>query len=181
MRARQHPFRSAARRLAPTLALALALVGATANRAAAQDGTGDPGRSLGPWRVAGQVGTGVVLTPIGFVGGGLTTRWVARRLGANEQHASDAAYAGAWTTSALATAAGASLVGARGPGKGSYSSALVGTVAGGAASFALVQINKRIAARGGEPRPCRLVCALSGVAIFLLPSIGATVGYDVSR
>ena len=163
------------------MVLTLAAAALPRPAAAQAAASGDPGRALGPLRVAAQVGSGVVLTPVGFVGGGLATRWVARRLGANETGASRAAYAGAWTTAALTTAAGPSLVGARGPGSGSYAAALAGTLAGGAASFALVRINKRLANRGGESRPCRLVCALSGVAVFLLPSVGATVGYDLSR
>lgn len=177
--ARPNPPRGARRLLG---ALALAATGALPASAAAQGAAGgDPGRALGPWRVAAQVGSGVVLTPVGFVGGGLATRWAARRLGANETRASDAAYVGAWTAAALTTAAGPSLVGARGPGSGSYSAALAGTLVGGAASFALVRINKRLANRGDESRPCRLVCAVSGVAVFLLPSVGATVGYGLSR
>jgi len=182
VRARPHPP-STARSLAAALAI-LAAGALSAPAAAAQDasaGTGDPSRPLGPWRVVAQVGSGVVLTPVGFIGGGLATRSVARAVGANETQASDAAYVGAWTTAALTTAAGPSLVGARGPGHGSYASAFVGTLVGGAASFALVRINKRLADRGGEAHPCRLFCAISGVAVFVLPSIGATVGYDMSR
>jgi hypothetical protein len=32
------------------------------------------------------------------------------------------------------------------------------------------------------PRPpCRLACTLAAVAVFTLPSIGATVGFNLSR
>lgn len=173
MQGRRRPTFRALLRVVPCLALAAA----ASRPAAAQDAS----RPLGAWRVAAQVGSGVALTPVGFVGGGLATRWVARRLGAGEDRASDAAYVGAWTASGLATAAGPALVGARGPGRGSYLSAVAGTAVGGAVSFAIVRINKRLAARDGGTRPCRALCTLSGIAVFLLPSVGATVGYDMSR
>jgi hypothetical protein len=52
-------------------------------------------------------------------------------------------------------------------------------VAGGLGSWALVRANRR---GPDEPdRPCRLACTLAGVAVFTLPSIAATVAYDVTR
>jgi hypothetical protein len=42
-----------------------------------------------------------------------------------------------------------------------------------------VRINDRT---GDDPRPpCRIRCTIAAVAVFTLPSIGATVGYDLSR
>ena len=162
--------------LLATLALA-ALPGALRAQAAAG---GDPTRSLAPWRMTAQVASGVALAPVGFVAGGLATRATARALGAGEDRASSLAYGGAWTAAALATAAGPALVGARGPGSGSYPAALGGALVGGGMSWAIVRLNK-LAAEEGDPRPCRVVCVVSGLAVGLLPSVGATIGYNLSR
>ncbi|MFL5574954.1 MAG: hypothetical protein ACJ79S_03150 [Gemmatimonadaceae bacterium] len=166
------------------LAAALLALGATLAApppAAAQEHPGgDPTRSLGTGRIAGQIASGVVLAPVGFVAGGLTTRWVARRLGAGEERASSIGTAGAWSSAVLATAAGPSLVGARGPGVGSYPAAVGGAAAGGLLSWAIVRLNKR-SVNQTESRPCHLVCIVSTVAIATLPSIGATIAYDASR
>lgn len=156
---------------------ALALLAPHAALSQDADRGDDP--PLNGGRVALQVGTGALLTPIGFVAGGLTTRWVARRFGASDDAASRAAYVGAWTTAALATAAGPTFVGSRGRVTGSYLAALGGAVAGGAFSFVLVRLNDR-KGDAADP-PCRIVCAVSAVAVFLLPAIGATVGYDLTR
>ncbi|HEU4629801.1 MAG TPA: hypothetical protein VFS08_08635 [Gemmatimonadaceae bacterium] len=171
-------MRSGARVRGPLVALALgAALAAAPGRAAAQDDGDAP--SLSGLRVAAQLGTGALATPVGFVGGGVATEWLARRLGADEERASTLAYAGAYTGAALLTAAGPALVGARGPGRGSYAAAVGGAVVGGALSALLVHLQDH---DPDEPHPpCRLRCTLAAVAVFTLPSIGATVGYDVSR
>jgi len=86
---------------------------------------------------------------------------------------------GAWTGAALATAAAPTAIGARGPGTGSYAAALGGTLAGGAGSGAIV----RFMNRGSEEErgACRVGCALAALAVFTLPSVGATVGFNLSR
>ncbi|HEU4565844.1 MAG TPA: hypothetical protein VFS05_14385 [Gemmatimonadaceae bacterium] len=172
------PFiRSARAAVLATLLLLLALpLGAA--RAGAQDDPGDP-----PYpsalRVTAQVGAGIIGTPVGFVAGGLTTRWVARRLGAGEESASRVAYVGAWTGSALVTALGPTLIGSAGRVKGSYPAAVGGAVAGGLASWLLVKLNDRGAE---EPdRPCHLGCIVAGAAVFALPGIGATVAFNATR
>jgi hypothetical protein len=49
----------------------------------------------------------------------------------------------------------------------------------GLGSALLVRLNDRT---GDDPRPpCRLVCTLAATAVFVLPSVGATVGYNLSR
>lgn len=160
------------------LALATFLV---ARPAAAQgEPGGDPTRPLGTGRVVGQIASGVALAPVGFVAGGLTTRWVARRFGAGDDRQASLGYVGAWTGAGLATAAGPALVGARGPGTGSYPAAIGGAAVGGLLSWAIVRLNKK-AVEAHEPRPCHLVCIVSTVAIATLPSIGATIAYDASR
>jgi hypothetical protein len=125
-------------------------------------------------RVAAQVGVGVVAMPIGFIGGGLATRWVANRFGAPPDGASTAGLAGAYVSAAFATAAGPTLVGAGPHGSGSYFGALGGAVVGGAGSFALVRLN-RLGDAGGVLR------VLSFVGVVILPSAGATLGYDLTR
>lgn len=163
----------------PTLvrpsALALALFGPLAARASAQDDV----RALAPPRVAAQVGSGLLLMPVGFVTGGKLTKAVAERLGVLGPRASRVALAGGYAGAALTTAAGSALVGARGPGAGSYLAAVGGATAGGVGSALLVRLNDR---EGDDPRPpCRLACKLAATAVFLLPSVGATVGYNLSR
>lgn len=143
--------------------------------AAAQD---DP-RPLAGTRVAAQVGAGVLVTPVAFVAAGKLTEMVAERMGAGDPRASRVALVGAWTGAALATAAAPAAIGARGPGTGSYAAALGGTLAGGAGSWAIV----RFMNRGSEEArgPCRVGCALAALAVFTLPSVGATVGFNLSR
>src|SRR5690606_33004577 len=68
----------------------------------AMDVRDDPA-SVGGGRVAAQVTLGTVGTLGGFVAGGLATRWVASRAGADPDRASRLAYVGAWTSAALLT------------------------------------------------------------------------------
>ena len=120
------------------------------------------------------MGVGVLAMPIGFVGGGLATRWVATRLGASDDHASSIASVGAYVSAAALTAAGPTLVGGGPHARGNYFAALGGTVVGGAGSFLLVRLNRAVDAGG-------VVRVLSLVGVVLLPSAGATVGYNLSR
>ena len=133
---------------------------------------------LSGWRVAGQVGTGLLGMPVGFIGGGLLARWSARRLGASEDRAADVAWAGAYVGAALATAVGPSMVGSRGRATGAYGAAVAGAVAGGLGSYLLVLLNRRDEA---DERPCGVLCTAGGVAVFVLPSVGATVAFNLSR
>ncbi|MEJ7812086.1 MAG: hypothetical protein WKG32_16860 [Gemmatimonadaceae bacterium] len=158
-----------------TLGALLAFVALLAPRAtAAQDRT-PPVSGI---RVAGEVGLGLVGTPVGFVAGGLATRWVANRFRATEESASRIAMVGAWTGAALVTAAGPTYLGTRGRATGSYPAALGGAVAGGIGSLLLVKLNTRGGRAGG---PCGFFCSVSAVSVFLLPSVGATVGLNMSR
>jgi hypothetical protein len=156
------------------LAAAASLAAIAARPGAAQEDV----PALAPARVAGQVVGGALATPVAFFGGGALTKRVAERLGASEERASRLAYVGAWGLGALGTAAVPALVGARGPGHGSYMAAVGGTLVGGAASWLLVRLNRRA---DDVDRPCGVTCTLAGVAVFTLPSIGATVGYNLSR
>jgi hypothetical protein len=125
-------------------------------------------------RVAAQVGVGVVAMPIGFIGGGLATRWVATRFGASPDGASSAGLTGAYVSAVFATAAGPTLVGGGPHSSGSYFGALGGALVGGAGSFALVRLN-RLGDAGGVLR------VLSLIGVVILPSAGATLGYDLTR
>jgi ABC-type Mn2+/Zn2+ transport system permease subunit len=146
--------------------------------ATARAGAQAPTRALGAARVGAQVVAGTGALPIGYVAGGLGTRWVARRLGASDDAASQAGYLGAYAGSVLATAGGVSLVGARGPGRGSFPAAVGGTLVGGAGSVLLVRLFRRDDA---PSRACRIGCVAASALILALPSIGATVAYDVAR
>ena len=159
-----------ARRLLSLGALAL-----LPNALRAQGGT----PPIGAGRVAAQVVAGTVALPVGYVGGGLATRQVARWLGASDDAASRAANVGAVAGTALASAGAVSLVGARAPGVGSFPAAVGGAVAGGAASALLIRALRR--PDDAPTKACRIGCVLLSAAIVALPSVGATVAYDVSR
>jgi hypothetical protein len=165
---------SLARRLVIAAAFPAAML-LPAARAGAQRGT----PPLNGGRVAAEVAVGAVGTPVGFVAGGVLTKRVARRLGAGDDAASRAAYVGAWTGAALATAAGPRIIGAGGPATGSYWAAVGGAVAGGLGSFLIVRLNNR--GPDDVHRACHVRCVASSAAVFLLPSVGATVGFNLSR
>ena len=130
-------------------------------------------------RVVSEVGAGLLAMPIGFVIGGIVTERIAEGFGASDQRASQVALVGAYTGAALATATGPWLVGTRGRVTGSYAATLGGAVAGGLGSYVLVRIFDDD--DDSSDRPCRLVCSLATVAIFALPSVGATIGFNLSR
>lgn len=139
--------------------------------------TDDP-PSVGTGTVVGQVALGTVGTAVGFVGGGLATRWVARRTGATEEGASRAAWVGAWTGAALTTPVGPVLLGSRDGVRGSYPAAVGGAVAGGLASWLVVTAGRRGAFDCGVCRPVRVLAAVSA---FVLPSVGATIAFNATR
>jgi hypothetical protein len=166
------------RRARRAAAAALAAVLFAAPNASAQ---GDP-PALGAGRVGAQVALGVPAGAVGYVAGGLATRWVARRLGASDGRASQLAERGAYAGVAALTAVPPTLLGARGPGSGRYVAALGGAVAGGLGSVLVVRLGRaRYGDRDGQERPCTVGCKLAAVAAFTLPSVGATVGYNLSR
>lgn len=155
------------------LCLALA---ASASHAVAQSDDKPP-VSVG--RAVGQIGLGTLGLPLGFVAGGVTADWIAGRLRLSDDTADRVAIVGAWTGAALATAAGSALVGSRGSTTGSYGAAVAGAAVGGIGSYLLIRLNER----GDDERdePCRIRCVVSAIGVVLLPSIGATVGYNLSR
>lgn len=131
-------------------------------------------------RIAAEVASGAAAMPLGFLGGGLATRWVARRFGANDDAASEAGLVGGYTFAALATALPPTLIGQAGHhATGSYLASLAGTVVGGLGSLALIRLNRT--KTGAEPKPCRIVCSVSFAGVILLPAAGATTGFNLSR
>jgi hypothetical protein len=158
-------------RTVPLLAIAAAALNAQTPGTAA--GNVSP---LSSGAVAGQISTGFLGTAVGFFGGGLATRWGARRRGANVETASHAAYLGAYAGATLATAVGPAAIGSRGNAHGSYAAAVGGAAAGGIVSALIKRLGQRGAV--GEHGPVAIV---AGLAIVLMPSVGATVAYNASR
>jgi len=130
-------------------------------------------------RLLAEVAAGTAAMPVGFIGGGIATRWVARRFGASDDAASSAGLVGAYTIAAFATAVPPTLIGQAGHhATGSYLAALAGTAIGGLGSLALIRLNRQ---RGETSRPCHIVCAVSFAGVILLPSVGATTGFNLNR
>jgi hypothetical protein len=149
----------------------IALGACAASRATAQQQP--PPVGLG--RAVGQGAAGLLGTPVGFVAGGLATRWVASRwFGASEDGASSIAMWGAYAGGALVTAAGPTLVGPGPHATSTYWAALAGSTTGGIGSFLLIRLNRAVDLGG--------VARLVGtVVVVTLPAVGATVGYDLGR
>lgn len=171
------------------LAIVACLTGLTPERAAAQWMTPMNMRldvatdadvpSLGAPRVAGQLLGATLATPVSFVVGGVATRTVARFLGVGDDMASRFAHVGGWSAAALGTAAGPPLAGRQKGVRGSYPAAVGGAVVGGLLSLGIVQLFDD---DGESPDfRCNTLCTIAGVAVFVLPSIGATVAWNASR
>ena len=125
-------------------------------------------------KVGAQVVTGTVVAPVAFVAGGLSTKWVARHLGANEARESSLAYVGAWTLAGLATAGVPPLI-VHG---GNYPAALAGTAIGGAAAGVMVWSGRVMFHNSAH---CGVLCTTWGIATFALPATGAALAYNRSR
>lgn len=132
--------------------------------------------TLSTGAVIAQVSTGVLGTATGFVGGGLTTRWAARRLGMDEEARGRVALVGAYSSAVLLSAVGPTLVGGRNTPNGSFGAA----VGGGAAGLAAAALLRKVGRKGafGEGGPIALVI---GAAIVALPGIGATIAFNSTR
>jgi hypothetical protein len=130
---------------------------------------------VGFGRAVAETGAGFLGTSVGFVAGGLSTRWaVTQWFGASEDRASSVALAGGYVGGVLGTAAGPTIVGPGSAPRGTYWGALVGSTAGGIGSFLLVRLNRAVDL-GSIPR------IVSAVAVVALPAIGATIGYNATR
>ena len=143
--------------------------------ARAQGPTNEPPALTGG-AVAGQIATGTLGTLVGFVGGGVTTRWIARRLGVSEDNAGRIASVGAFVGVSTVTPVGPALIGSRGDARGSYGSAIGGAAAGALVGLGVKELGKRGAFGGSGP-----IAWVAGLVIATLPSVGATIAYNGTR
>ncbi|MEP7382038.1 MAG: hypothetical protein ABI910_10150 [Gemmatimonadota bacterium] len=131
--------------------------------------------SLSAARVTAQVVGGTLVAPVAFIGGGVATKRLARRLGADDHRAGQAAYVGAYSATWLSTAAIPAVIGR----DGKFPAALGGSALGMLASVGVVRLgNWRY---DGDRHACDVLCWSLGALVVALPSIGATVLYDQSR
>lgn len=138
------------------------------------DEPGGPSASV----VAGQVALGTLATPVGYLGGGLATRWTASKLGASDEAARRLAYVGAYTGAALTTAATVEYLGRTSRVGGSFPAVLGGAFAGELASWGVVELGRSLY---GDSPGCNFMCNTLGAAAFVLPAVGATVAHSLSR
>lgn len=167
--------RAPLRRFVSLCIAALVAVGLGAGAVGAQssESTGVP--SLSAARVTGQIVGGTVVAPVAFIGGGILTKRIALKLGADDEKAGKVAYVGAYTSTWLATAAVPALIGR----DGRFPAALGGSALGMLASLGVAKIgNWRY---DGDRRACDILCWTLGAVVVALPSVGATVLYDQSR
>lgn len=125
-------------------------------------------------RVAGQIGAGVLLTPIAFFG----TGWLTDRLFEPDPQGEGVRrfqYAASFTATWLAAAAGPTLVGR----DGSFGDALVGSAVGLGGAFLAAHLGNRLFDDGR--RSCNILCWSLGALTIGLPGIGATIAYDAGR
>lgn len=141
------------------------------------DSAGAQAPRLGGGRVAAQIATGTVGGVVGFIGAGLLTRSIVRQHGMDDEDASKPAFIGALVGMTLVTPIGPAIVGNH-EGAGSYAAAQGGAVAGGLASAMLIAIGRRGAM---DCRFCGPLRIITGIAVAILPSVGATIAYDATR
>jgi hypothetical protein len=131
--------------------------------------------SLSAARISAQITLGTLATPVGFFGGGLLARRVARGLGASEQTARKSAYVGGYAGTWLAAATVPALVGK----DGSFAAALAGSAGGLGVSVLSVKVGNRLYDQGRNG--CGPFCILLGALTISAPSLGATLAYNLSR
>lgn len=148
----------------------LALLAALAQPAAAQ---ADP-PSLSSARVAAQIATGAVLSPIAFFGTGYLTDRIFHHDPKTER-VRRFQYVASFSATWLAAAAGPALVGR----DGSYPAALGGSAVGMGGALVAAQLGNVLFDDGR--RSCNVLCWSLGALTVALPSIGATIAYNVSR
>jgi hypothetical protein len=155
------------------------LVIAAAILCASNGGAQESVPSLSAARVTAQVGLGTLATPVAFVAGGLGSRLVVRAVGASEETARRVAYVGAYSGVWLATAAIPAAIARH----GSFPAALAGSALGMAAATGTVRLGNHFYDTSGDSRKrrCGPLCWTLGALVVALPSIGATIAYDVSR
>jgi hypothetical protein len=150
---------------------ALALLVAIAAPAGAQQ---EDVPSLSSARVAAQIATGALLTPIAFFG----TGYLTDRVFAHDPKSETVRrfqYVASFTATWLAAAAGPAMVGR----DGRFPVALAGSMAGMGGSLLTAQLGNVLFDDGR--RSCGVLCWSLGALTVALPSIGATIAYNASR
>ncbi len=134
---------------------------------------GDP-PSLSSARVAAQIATGAVLSPIAFFGTGYLTDRIFNHDPKTER-VRRFQYVASFSATWLAAAAGPALVGR----DGSYPAALGGSAVGMGGALVAAQLGNALFDDGR--RSCNVLCWSLGALTVALPSIGATIAYNASR
>jgi len=149
----------------------VALIVTLAASAGAQQ---DDAPSLSSARVAAQIATGAVLSPIAFFG----TGYLTDRIFGHDPKSEGVRrfqYVASFTATWLAAAAGPAMVGR----DGRFAAALGGSMAGMGGSLLAVQLGNALYDEGR--RSCGVLCWSLGALTVALPSIGATIAYNASR
>ena len=134
-----------------------------------------------PARVAGEVLAGAYAG----IGGYFVGSWLAGNVGemlpdASEGTRDQIAFVGGVVGAGIATAASVSAIGNIGDQTGSYPAALAGTAGGVVAGLLLNQILYGHARLPSEPESSRLRWVEASLEA-MLPSIGATIGFNSTR
>ena len=137
-------------------------------------GSQEPLPGVSGARVTAQLAAGALLTPIGFFGSGWAAKRLAQRTSWPEPRVRQVAYVAAYAGAATAAAVGPTLIGDR----GRYPAAFLGAAAGIGVSALTARLGN---ARYDGGQRCGLVCWGLGAVAIAGPSIGATVGYQLSR
>ncbi|MBK8247580.1 MAG: hypothetical protein IPK85_09320 [Gemmatimonadetes bacterium] len=125
-------------------------------------------------RVTAQLAAGALLTPIGFFGSGWAAKRLAQRTTWSDARIRRVAFVAAYAGAASAAAAAPTLIGER----GRYPAAFVGAAAGVGVSALTARLGN---ARYDGGQRCGVICWGLGAMAIAGPSIGATVGYQLSR
>jgi hypothetical protein len=150
------------------------LLEALAPRGLGAQGSGSlPSQSAA--RVTGQVAVGTLLTPVAFLGAGWAADRLAGKAGLSEDAASRAGYISAYSATWLAAASGPALVG----NDGKFGAALGGSAAGLGAAYLATRLGNLV--WDDDRRDCGVGCWSWGVITIALPSVGATIAYNLSR
>ena len=118
--------------------------------------------------VAGEVGAGMAGSVVGMLAGAAVGSLVDRG-----PHERPAVFLGLAAGAVLGSAGGVTLVGTRGRAEGSLAAAAAGSLAGAAVALAADRAVQRL--------PLERRRRVRRLTYFLLPSAGATVGFNLSR